>query len=125
MLKEKSSDRVTDEDVYMALAMTAEYLRLIVEKYEKIKLKNNKMKKSETQIPTTVLTSEWIEFNKQKPPKGIVLAACDTDECGWVMDTAWWYEPEQRWMATGRVKNKPAYLPYTHWRMLPPFPEES
>jgi hypothetical protein len=79
------------------------------------------------QVETTneLLHGDWIEFNKQKPPKGVVLAACDTDECGWVMDTVWWYEPEQRWMATGRVKNKPAYLPYTHWRTLPAFPDES
>ena len=38
MLKEKSSDGFADEYVYFSLAITAEYLRIIVEKYKKNKI---------------------------------------------------------------------------------------
>ena len=37
-------------------------------------------------------SSKWIEFVKEKPPFEVVLAACYTYDCGWIMDTAWCYE---------------------------------
>lgn len=27
------------------------------------------------------------------------------------------------WMVTGAVKTTEAHLPYTHWRKLPPYPD--
>jgi spore maturation protein CgeB len=66
---------------------------------------------------------EWIEVAKEKPPHDVVLAVCDTYDCGWVMDTVWWYEDKQCWMTTGSVKNEPAHLPYTHWKRLPKPPK--
>lgn len=68
------------------------------------------------------VVSEWVEFRLQKPPHEVVLAACDTYDCGWVMDTAWWYEEKKCWMVTGHLNTTKAHLPYTHWRKLPPFP---
>lgn len=65
---------------------------------------------------------EWIEFSEKKPPNEVVLAALDTYDCGWCIDTAWWSETKQCWMTTGTVENTEAYLPYTHWRTLPDFP---
>jgi len=82
---------------------------------------------SELNIPAVIfnLSSDWIKFVDEKPPHEIVvLAACETYDCGWVMDTVWWYEDEQRWMVTGTVKSTEAHLPYTHWRKLPPYPNE-
>lgn len=68
------------------------------------------------------LSSEWIEFEKEKPPHGVVLGACDTYDCGWTIDTVWWYVEKQCWMVTGTAVSTRAHLAYTHWRKLPPFP---
>ena len=67
--------------------------------------------------------SDWIKFDDEKPPHEVVLAACDTYDCGWTMDTVWWNEKDQVWMVTGAVESTKAHLPYTHWRKLPPFPK--
>lgn len=75
-------------------------------------------------VVVSVLYSEWIEFDKQKPPHEVVLAACDTYDCGWTMDTVWWNEDKLCWMVTGAVQSTKAHLSYTHWRKLPPFPNE-
>lgn len=78
-------------------------------------------------IPATAiprLSSEWVRFEDEKPPHEVVLAACDTYDCGWIMDTVWWYKDEQCWMTTGAVQSTEAHLPYTYWRKLPPFPNE-
>ena len=58
------------------------------------------------------------------PTNEIVELACDTYDCGWTMDTVWWCEDKQCWMTTGGVKSMVAHLPYSHWRKLPPFPNE-
>jgi hypothetical protein len=71
-------------------------------------------------IPSTKY--DWVEFEKEKPPHEVVLAACDTYDCGWTMDTVWWNEPKQTWMVTGTVDTQEAHLPYTHWRRLPNYP---
>ncbi len=70
------------------------------------------------------LSSDWIKFEDEKPPHEVVLAACDTYDCGWTMDTVWWYEDKQCWMTTGSVESTEAHLSYTHWRVLPPYPNE-
>lgn len=70
------------------------------------------------------LISKWVKFEDEKPPHEVVLAACDTYDCGWTMDTVWWYEDKQRWMTTGGVRSVEAHLPYTHWRKLPTYPNE-
>ena len=75
-------------------------------------------------IMETVTGKEWVEFKDEKPPHEVVLAACDTYDCGWTMDTVWWYEDKKCWMTTGGVNSTEAHLPYTHWRTLPPFPNE-
>jgi hypothetical protein len=77
-------------------------------------------------IPVVIprLSSEWVKFEDEKPPHEVVLAACDTYDCGWTMDTVWWYEDKQCWMTTCAVESTEAHLPYTHWRKLPPFPNE-
>lgn len=67
-------------------------------------------------------TSEWIKAEDKKPPHEVVLAACYTFDCGWTMDTVWWFEDKQCWMTTGSVESTEAHLPYTHWRKLPPYP---
>lgn len=78
----------------------------------------------DTPVVIPILSSYWIKFKDEKPPQEVVLAACDTYDCGWVMDTVWWNEEEQVWMVTGAVKTTESHLPYTHWRKLPPFPNE-
>jgi len=75
------------------------------------------------EIPIVPTPSPWVEFSKQKPPHEVVLAACDTYDCGWTMDTAWWNKEKQCWMA-GPTGTEEAHLPYTHWRKLPDFPNE-
>ena len=77
-------------------------------------------------IPVVIprLSSDWIRFYDEKPPHEVVLAACETYDCGWSIDTAWWYEDKQCWMTTGSVESTKAHLPYSHWRKLPPFPNE-
>lgn len=81
-----------------------------------------KNKNIDPPIVKTNLTSEWIKFEDEKPPHEVVLAACDTHDCGWVIDTVWWYEKKKCWMSTGALKSHWAHLPYTHWRRLPPPP---
>lgn len=66
---------------------------------------------------------EWVEFEVQKPPHKVVLAAFNSYDCGWVIDTAWWYEKENCWMTTGNIMNTRAYLKYTHWTFLPNPPQ--
>jgi hypothetical protein len=67
--------------------------------------------------------NEWFEFELEKPPRKVVLAACDTYDCGWVMDTVWWDDKNKCWMTTGTVESMQAHLPYSRWRHLPPDPE--
>lgn len=66
---------------------------------------------------------EWIDFSKEKPGHEVVLAACNTYDCGWVIDTAWWNPEEECWMTTGSVSSEYAHLPYTHWKKLPEEPK--
>ena len=79
---------------------------------------------SNTPPPPPPPTLEWIEFDRQKPPHEVVLAACDTYDCGWTIDTAWWYEEEECWMTTGGIESVKAHLTYSHWRKLPSPPDE-
>ena len=72
-----------------------------------------------TELP---IINRWGKFEDEKPPNEVVLGACDTYDCGWVMDTVWWYEDNQCWMTTGPVQSTEGHLPYTHWRKLPPNP---
>jgi hypothetical protein len=83
----------------------------------------SKKKAEEPIVEEPIKVSEWVEFKNQKPPHEVVLAACNTYDCGWVMDTAWWYEDKQCWMLTGNAKSKRGQLEYTHWRLLPPDPD--
>jgi hypothetical protein len=75
------------------------------------------MSEKKNSIPESILEkvveSEWIKFSKEKPPHEVVLAACETYDCGWTMDTAWWYEDKQYWMTTGNVESTEAHLEYT------------
>ena len=68
-------------------------------------------------------SSEWTKFEDKKPPHTVVLAACDTYDCGWTMDTVWWHEDEKCWMLSG--SNEKAHLQYTHWRILPSYPNNN
>lgn len=79
----------------------------------------------ETSVTKVVEDDGWIEFSKEKPPHQVVLAACDTYDCGWVMDTVWWYEDKQCWMTTGTIQSQEAHLSYTHWRKLPTEPNQT
>lgn len=67
----------------------------------------------------------WVKFEDEKPPHEVVLATCDTYDCGWSMDTVWWYEDKNCWMTTGSVVSEEAHLPYTHWRKLPKYPMDN
>lgn len=78
----------------------------------------------EIKVEKVEYVSEWVEFKNQKPPHEVVLGACDTYDCGWTMDTVWWNEKDKCWMVTGGNSTK-AHLFYTHWRKLPPFPNEN
>lgn len=64
---------------------------------------------------------EWNRISDNKPTD-VVLVACDTYDCGWTIDTAWWYESEKCWMLTGS-NSREAQLGYTHWRKLPEPPK--
>ena len=84
-----------------------------------------------TQVPQCDKTAviprsfdDWIKFDEKNPPEDVVLATCDTYDCGWIMDTVWWYEDNKCWMVTGAVESTEAHLPYTHWRRLPSCPNE-
>ena len=79
--------------------------------------------------PTQSLLQKWLREVKGEnitPPLFFSYQgyACDTYDCGWTMDTVWWYEDKQCWMTTGAVESTEAHLPYTYWRKLPPFPNE-
>lgn len=65
------------------------------------------------------VADEWILFEEENAPNDVVLVACDTYDCGWVIDTAWWHKEEKCWMTTGSVTSEEAHLPYTHWKELP------
>ena len=65
----------------------------------------------------------WIKFNELEAPDGAVLAACDTYDCGWVIDSAWWNKDEKCWMTTGAVSSDYAHLPYSHWMEMPQPPK--
>jgi|AntRauTorckE6833_2_1112554.scaffolds.fasta_scaffold04488_12 hypothetical protein len=67
--------------------------------------------------------NDWVGFDENDPPDDVVLAACDTHDCGWVIDTAWWHDTKRCWMVTGAVRSTEAHLPYTHWKKLPAKPE--
>lgn len=75
--------------------------------------------KSESNTNTPENDEVWYEIDKNKPPHDVVLVACYTYDCGWSIDTAWWYEEKKCWMTTGSVKSYRTHLPYTHWRELP------
>lgn len=91
-------------------------------------LLSNKSPKLKELTPTPPVVdndpSPWIRFEDEKPPHEVVLVACDTSDCGWVIDSAWWYEDNQCWMTTGAVESREAHLPYSHWRRLPKTPDQ-
>ena len=66
----------------------------------------------------------WNKVEDVLPEDKVVLAACNTYDCGWVMDTVWWNVRTKRWMVTGTIDTQEAHLPYTHWRELPQDPDE-
>lgn len=68
--------------------------------------------------PIVSYEPEWVELKKEKPPHEVVLAACDTSDCSWVIDSAWWNDNKKCWMTTGTVEDEPSYLNYTHWRPM-------
>ena len=38
----------------------------------------------------------WIDIDVEKPDD-VVLGACDTSDCGWVIETMWWYDDKNCW----------------------------
>lgn len=59
----------------------------------------------------------WRKFDPANPPKEVVIAACDTSDCGWQADTVWWSPSDQAWFVTGSIGSSVrAHLPYSHWR---------
>lgn len=72
--------------------------------------------------PPSTESSPWIRLEDEKPPHEVVLAACDTYDCGWVIHSVWWHEDNQCWMTTGSAESEEAHLPYSHWRRLPQTP---
>jgi hypothetical protein len=69
-----------------------------------------------------LLGSEWNVFNDNKPPNRTVLGACDSYDCGIVIDSVLWKESNQCWRVTGTDKDLKGHMPYTHWRELPIHP---
>lgn len=81
------------------------------------------------EVKPTILKVEieediWHKIEKENKPFEVVLVACDTYDCGWVIDTAWWLESNKCWMSTGSINNRETHLPYTHWRKLPQPPKD-
>lgn len=60
----------------------------------------------------------WISLEDEKPPHKVVLGACDTYDCGWVLETVWWDDDKKCWMKD----NTQAHLNYSHWQRLPSEP---
>ena len=90
------------------------------------KLQNREVNESmSSALNISCLSSDWIKIEDEKPPHEVVLGACKTYDCGWVIDTVWWHEDKQCWMATGMVESTEAHLLYTHWCKLPPPPSEA
>jgi hypothetical protein len=61
----------------------------------------------------------WIDLKDEKPPHEVVLGACDTYDCGWVLETVWWDDDKRCWMKD----SKQAHLNYSHWQRLPSKPD--
>jgi hypothetical protein len=53
----------------------------------------------------------------------VVLAACDSYDCGWCMSTVWWNVEEQCWMSGGGQWMNHIYL--IHIGELPEPPNEN
>lgn len=71
---------------------------------------------------TNIVTDEdgcWLLIDFYDMPNDVVLVACDTSDCGWSIDSAWWCSDEKCWMSTGAVTSEHTHLPYTHWQKLP------
>lgn len=75
------------------------------------------------QPKSSVDEEEWKDISKEKPGHEVVLAACDTYDCGWIIDSVWWNKEDECWMTTGDVESVEAHLPYTHWRRMPKPPK--
>lgn len=60
----------------------------------------------------------WFLISDGNIPHEVLIVVCDTYDCGWTQDTAWWYDKENCWMSTGGVESSECHLPYTHWRYL-------
>ena len=67
---------------------------------------------------------KWNKISDIKPPHKVLLVACDTYDCGWVIDTCWWSGEDKCWYGTSGVGASGTHLPYTHWALLPKPPED-
>lgn len=62
--------------------------------------------------------NKWYEINNNDIPNDVLLVACYTYDCGWVVDSGWYNVDKKCWMNTGTLKSHKLYLPYTHFRKM-------
>ena len=62
---------------------------------------------------------KWISIEDEKPGHKVVLGACDSYDCGWVMECVWWNVDKKCWMNNSDQTD----LHYTHWQDLPSEPD--
>jgi hypothetical protein len=63
--------------------------------------------------------NDWKLISDGNIPHEVILAAVDSYDCGWVMDTVYRNDGDDTWYLSGSVDVMEAYMCYTHWRKLP------
>jgi hypothetical protein len=61
----------------------------------------------------------WKLISDGNIPHDVILAAVDSYDCGWVMDTVCRIDGDETWYLSGSLENVEAHMEYTHWRELP------
>lgn len=58
-------------------------------------------------------SSDWLEFDGVNPPAGLVFAAIDSYDCGWVYQMA--YYRDGRWHHPCTGQDTRAHMPFSHY----------
>lgn len=58
-------------------------------------------------------SSDWLVFDKLNPPAGLVLAAIESYDCGWVYQMA--YYRDGQWYHPCTQQDTRAHMPFTHY----------
>jgi hypothetical protein len=65
----------------------------------------------------------WRLISDGNIPHDVILAAVDSYDCGWVMDTVYRVDGDDAWYVSGTVYPQESHMEYTHWRELPAHPK--